>query len=147
MSSSPTDTVTHDAPDGHLASSASLMRRGAVVMVQAMRAHPGRFALAIGGANLYAITAVGGSVALGVVTDEVISPGFDEGVSGGTVALGAAAILVVAALRAIGAMMRRYFGMDASLRMQKTWFNRIVDKYLSVPLDFFTRHPTGTLLA
>jgi ABC-type multidrug transport system fused ATPase/permease subunit len=123
------------------------MRRGAAVVWQAMRAHPGRFALAVGGANLYALMAVGGSVVLGRVTDEVISPGFDEGVKGGTVAWGAAAILVVAALRAVGAMMRRYYGMDASLRMQKTWFNQVVDKYLSVPLDFFARHPTGTLLA
>jgi ATP-binding cassette, subfamily B, bacterial len=144
MSSFPVEAVPDLAPPP---SSASIMRRGATIVWQAIRAHPGRFGLAIGGANLYALMAVGGSVVLGRVTDEVISPGFEEGVDGGTVAWGAAAILVVAALRAVGAMMRRFYGMDASLRMQKTWFGRIVDKYLAVPLDFFGRHPTGTLLA
>ena len=144
MSSLPAEAFVDVAPP---TSPASIMRRGATIVWQAIRAHPGRFALAIGGANLYALMAVGGSVVLGRVTDEVISPAFEEGVDGDTVAWGAAAILVAAALRAVGAMMRRYYGMDASLRMQKTWFGRIVDKYLSVPLDFFGRHPTGTLLA
>src|SRR5688572_30078872 len=128
-------------------SSSSIMRRGASLVADAMRAHPLPFALAVGGSTLYALMAVGGSMALGWVTDEVMTPGFDEGVDGGTVALGAALILGVAALRAVGAMMRRYYGMAASLRMQKTWFMRVVDTYLTVPLDFFGRHPTGTLLA
>ena len=112
-----------------------------------MRTHPGPFALAIGGSTLYALMAVGGSVALGRVTDTVIEPGFEEGVDGGTILLGVATILGVAMLRSVGAMMRRYFGMSASLQMQKTWFMRVIDKYLTVPLDFFGRHQTGTLLA
>lgn len=126
---------------------ASMMRRGASLIWEAMRSHPGPFVLAVGGSTLYALMAVGGSVALGRVTDEVISPGFEEGVDGTTIAAGGAAIMGVATLRAVGAMLRRYYGMDASLQMQKTWFMRVVDKYLSVPLDFFGRHQTGTLLA
>jgi ABC-type multidrug transport system fused ATPase/permease subunit len=37
--------------------------------------------------------------------------------------------------------------MGASLQMQKTWFMKVIDKYLTVPLDFFGRNQTGTLLA
>ena len=126
---------------------ASMIRRGIALVWEAMRTHPAPFALAIGGSTLYSLMAVGGSMALGWATDHVITPGFDEGVDGTTIAAGVAVIMVVALLRGVGAMMRRNFGMDGSLQMQKTWFMKVVDKYLAVPLDFFGRHQTGTLLA
>ena len=127
--------------------SSSILRRGASLIWEAMRLHPGQFALAIGGSTLYALMAVGGSMALGRVTDEVVTPAFEDGVENWTIAGGVALILGVALARSVGAMFRRYFGMGGSLRMQKTWFMRIVDTYLSVPLDFFGRNQTGTLLA
>ena len=47
-------------------SDASILRRGFSVIWTAMRTHPGPFALSIGGSTMYALMAVGGSVALGM---------------------------------------------------------------------------------
>jgi ABC-type multidrug transport system fused ATPase/permease subunit len=92
--------------------------------------------------------AVAGSWVLGRVTDEVVVPGFEQGgVSGTTVAAGAAAIVGVAALRSLGVVFRRYYGMKAVRGMQRTWFRRVTDTYLRVPLSYFGSHPTGRLLA
>ena len=91
--------------------------------------------------------AVGGAWVLGRVTDEVVLPAFDGGVSGGTVAAGAAAIVGVSLLRSLGVVGRRYYGMKALRGMQRTWFVRLTDTYLRVPLSYFGRHPAGRLLA
>ena len=50
-------------------------------------------------------------------------------------------------LRSLGVVFRRYFGMKALRGMQRTWFVRVTDTYLRVPLSYFGRHPTGRLLA
>ena len=53
----------------------------------------------------------------------------------------------VSLLRSLGVVVRRYFGMKALRGMQRTWFVRVTDTYLRVPLSYFGRHPTGRLLA
>jgi ABC-type multidrug transport system fused ATPase/permease subunit len=127
---------------------ASLARRGARLLWSSVRAHPRPFAVSIVGSVLFGAMAVAGSWVLGRVTDEVIVPGFrEEGVSGTTVAAGAAAIVGVAALRSLGVVARRYFGMKAVRGMQRTWFRRVTDTYLRVPLSYFGSHPTGRLMA
>jgi ABC-type multidrug transport system fused ATPase/permease subunit len=123
------------------------MRRGMRLLWHSVRAHPAPFAVALLGATLFAVMAVGGTIVLGEVTDRVIVPGFEEGVSRGTVLLGASAILGVAALRAVGVVMRRYFGNMATRRLQRMWFQRIADRYVSVPLPWLQARSTGELLA
>ncbi len=103
--------------------------------------------MSIFGSLVYGTMAVAGTWVLGRVTDEVVLPAFDEGVSGGTVAVGAAAIVGVSLLRSLGVVGRRYYGMKALRGMQRTWFGRLTDTYLRVPLSFFGRHPAGRLLA
>ena len=44
-------------------------------------------------------------------------------------------------------MLRRYFGNMTARGMHRTWFRRITDTYLRVPLEYFGSHPTGQLLA
>ncbi|HEX6569261.1 MAG TPA: ABC transporter transmembrane domain-containing protein, partial [Acidimicrobiales bacterium] len=127
--------------------SRSLFRRGISLLWRSVRAHPGPFAVSILGAALFGCMAVAGSWVLGRVTDEVVVPGFRGGVSGGTLAAGAAAIVGVAALRSFGVIARRYFGMKAVRGMHRTWFRQVTDTYLRVPLSFFGTHPTGRLLA
>ncbi|MGH9113960.1 MAG: ABC transporter transmembrane domain-containing protein, partial [Acidimicrobiales bacterium] len=126
---------------------ASLFRRGARLLWVSVRAHPRPFVVSLIGSVLYGSMAVGGSLVLGEVTDRVIVPGIEDGVSGGTIAAGAAAILGVAALRSTGVVLRRFFGNMTTRRMQRTWFRRVTDTYLRVPLDYFGSHPTGQLLA
>jgi ABC-type multidrug transport system fused ATPase/permease subunit len=92
--------------------------------------------------------AVGGTIVLGRVTDDVLTPAFEEGgVNRNNVALGAVAIVVASILRMVGVVLRRYFGQMAQRRMQVLWFQRVTDRYLAVPLAWFEAHPTGELLA
>lgn len=124
-----------------------LMRRGARLLWLSARTHPKPFAVSIFGAFLYSTMAVGGTVVLGRVTDRVLVPAFEEGVGWGEVIAGGLALLGASMLRALGVILRRYFGMMTTRSMQVTWFTKITDRYLAVPLSYFQSHPTGELLA
>jgi ATP-binding cassette subfamily B protein len=136
------DVSPEAAPAGR-----SLLRRGAHVLWISVRAHPRPFAVSVVGSVLYGSMAVAGSLLLGEVTDRVIVPGFDEGVSGAAIAAAAGAILAIAVLRSAGVVLRRYFGNMTARGMHRTWFRRITDTYLRVPLEYFGSRPTGQLLA
>jgi ATP-binding cassette, subfamily B, bacterial len=136
------DVSPEAAPAGR-----SLLRRGAHVLWISVRTHPRPFAVSVLGSVLYGSMAVAGSLVLGEVTDRVIVPGFDEGVSGTAIAAAAGAILAVALLRSAGVVLRRYFGNMTARGMHRTWFGRITDTYLRVPLEYFGSRPTGQLLA
>jgi ATP-binding cassette, subfamily B, bacterial len=124
-----------------------IMRRGARLLWYSVRAQWRPFVLAIVGAALFSLMAVGGTVVLGRVTDDVLAPAFDGGVDRSAVAIGAIALVAASALRMIGVVLRRYFGQMAQRRMQVLWFKRVTDRYLDVPLRWFDEHPTGELLA
>jgi ABC-type multidrug transport system fused ATPase/permease subunit len=137
--------MTDHRPEG-----ASMLRRGGALLWESARAHPRPFATAVGGSLLYAVMAVGGTMAVGHITDEVVIPAFDDpddGVKGSTIALAVFFVVGAALLRMVGVLFRRYFGHMTTWRMQRTWFLRVVDTYLSVPLSFFGSRPTGELLA
>ncbi len=123
------------------------MRRGFRLLWLSIRAQPRPFAVSLTGATLFGIVAVGGTVVLGKVTDDVLTPAFDEGVRGRTIALGAIAIVGFSLLRMVGVVLRRYFGQMAQRRMQVHWFTLVTDRYLKVPLRWFDEHPAGELLA
>lgn len=123
------------------------MRRGAALLWSSVRAQPKPFAVAVVGAALFGVMAVGGTVVLGRATDHVLSPAFDGGVSRGAIVVGAISIIAASLLRMLGVVLRRYYGQMAQRRMQMLWFHRVTDRYLSVPLRWFDDHPAGELLA
>ena len=124
------------------------MRRGSALLWLSVRTQAGPFTISIVGATLFAVMAVGGTVILGRITDQVIIPAFEEGgVSHRAVAIAAAAVMAASLLRIAGVVMRRYFGQMAQRRMQMLWFTRVTDRYLAVPLSWFDDRPTGQLLA
>ena len=126
----------------------SIMRRGARLLWLSVRTQRRPFALAVTGATLFAVMAVGGTFVVGRVTDDVLTPAFEEGgVERRAVAIGAIAIVLASLLRMVGVVLRRYFGQMAQRRMQMLWFQRVTDRYLAVPLRWFDDHPTGELLA
>ncbi|MGE3619418.1 MAG: ABC transporter ATP-binding protein [Acidimicrobiia bacterium] len=122
-------------------------RRGARLLWSSLRTHPGPFAASIAGAVLFALMAVASTVVLGRVTDRVVLPTFGDGVDRSEVWLGAALIVGVAAARAVGVVARRLFGNVGTRRMQRTWFTRVTDRYLAVPLSWMRDQPAGRLLA
>ena len=138
----------NDQPAGGTVRPSSVLRRGARILWSSARAHPRPFVLAVFGAALYGMMAVGGTVAIGRLTDRAVVPAFDDGKApAGAAAAAIGVLLGVALLRAGGVMLRRYFGNMTTRRMQRTWIGRVVDTYLRVPLAYFGRHPTGQLLA
>ena len=103
--------------------------RGARLLWYSVRAQWRPFVLAIVGAALFSLMAVGGTVVLGRVTDDVLAPAFDGGVDRSAVAIGAFALVAASALRMVGVVLRRYFGQMAQRRMQRLWFKRVTDRY------------------
>ena len=56
-----------------------IARRGATMLWGYVRANPGPFVISIIGAAIYAGAAVGTTIALGRITNEVIVPSFETG--------------------------------------------------------------------
>jgi len=112
-----------------------------------VRSEPRTFAISVTGASLYAAATVGATVVLGRVTEQVILPAFDGGVSKSTVIGGAIALFAIGLLKALSIILRRYFAGLTAFRVQAHWRRRISNLYLDVPLDFHRAHPTGELLA
>lgn len=105
-------------------------------------------AIAIAGANLYALAAVAFTAGLGWATDEVIVPRLDgEAVGAGRVWAAMAIIAGVGAVRTVGIMVRRWFLSNAEFRTQVSWRSAVVDRYLDVPLAYHRARPAGELLA
>lgn len=125
-----------------------LMRRGVRLLWTSVKAQRKPFIVSVTGATIFAVMAVGGTIVLGRITDEVLEPAFlDDGVPRGTIAWGAFALIAASALRMGGVVLRRFFGQMAQRRMQRLWFTRVTDKYLAVPLPWFDERPAGELLA
>ena len=124
------------------------LRRGVAVLVRYIRTHPRPFALAVVGATLYAGGSVAGTIIVGRITDTVFRPALTTGnVDARTVWGTVAAVLLVAALRSVGVITRRYCAAVTSRRMQVTLRAAIVEQYLRTPLAFHRARPTGELLA
>ena len=125
----------------------SVVWRGLRVIGSYIAMHPVPFAVAVSGAAVYAAMTVATTFVLGRVTDRVFVPAFDGGVSWGTIAWGAGALLAVALVKGLGIVTRRYFAGMTGSRVMATLRNRIVDRYQQLPLAYHQTHPTGDLLA
>ncbi|TMK96751.1 MAG: ABC transporter ATP-binding protein, partial [Actinobacteria bacterium] len=99
------------------------------------------------GATVYAGMTVASTIVLGRVTDRVIVPAFNQGVTAGTVLWGSVAILAVGVIKAGGIITRRYFAGMTGSRMRATLTNRVVDRYQRLSLAYHRSRPTGELMA
>jgi ATP-binding cassette, subfamily B, bacterial len=124
-----------------------VFRRGVAVVFRFARAQPLTFTLSLAGATLYSVAAVGTTVVLGRVTDDVIIPAFSEGVDLPVVRGAALALVLVAVLRALGIVVRRYCAALTRFKTQASLRREVTDQYLDVPLQFHRTTPTGQLLA
>lgn len=127
--------------------SANLARRGLRLVRHFVRLHPGPFSVAVAGAVAFSAMAVASTVVLGWVTDDVLVPAFESGVSTARIWGAALAILGVALVRSVGVVVRRYSAGVLTRRGQRTLRTELARHYTAVPLDFFRSHPTGELLA
>jgi ABC-type multidrug transport system fused ATPase/permease subunit len=106
------------------------------------------FTLAVLASSLYGAMTVASAWVIGEVTDRVLLPSFDEGVTtASALALASAAIVGVALLKIVGILGRRLFAGIMSYRLQADYRRRVTRQYLRLPLSWHQRHPTGQLLS
>ena len=126
----------------------AVVRRGMRHVGRAIVEQPGMFALAFLASSLYGGMTVASAYVLGAVTDRVVLPALDDGVtSAGALTLAAAAILGVAVLKIFGILGRRLFAGVMGYRLQAEYRRRVTGQYLRLPLSWHQRHPTGQLLS
>ena len=134
--------------DANSINEAGSFRTGVAVLWRYIKTHPKPFSAAVTGSTIYASMAVGGAIVLGRITDKVFEPAFEDGyVDSATVWGTVAAVVIVAALRSMGVVTRRYYAAVTSRRMQVSLRTQITDHYINTPLSFHRSKPTGELLA
>jgi len=139
----------HAADQGPTAGSDDHMwRRGGRLIGRSLRAHPVAHGVAMFGAFVFVLAAVGGAWVLRSITDTLIVPAFADGqVDGGDVWAAVALLVGVSVLRGIGVVIRRWFLVMAVMRTQRDWRRGLLWRYLDLPLRFHRTKPTGELLA
>jgi ATP-binding cassette subfamily B protein len=110
--------------------------------------HPRTFVVAISGAAVYALATVASSVAVGWVIDHVIVPRFEDGtVAVATVVAGAAFIIGVGLVRAVGVVFRRSFAAKGQWQVKATLQEQVLAQYQAQPLSWHSAHSTGELVS
>jgi ABC-type multidrug transport system fused ATPase/permease subunit len=106
------------------------------------------FTLSTIGSVLFGALTVADAWVLGWATDHVLLPAFDEGTTtaGALVAI-LALFLGVAILRAVGIVARRLGAGIMQYRMQAAYRREVTRQYLTLPMSWHQRHPTGELLS
>ncbi|MCW2806335.1 MAG: putative multidrug export ATP-binding/permease protein [Marmoricola sp.] len=126
----------------------STLLGGFRVLGVAIRREPWVFTLSTLGSVLFGALTVADAWVLGWSTDHVLLPAFTTGATtaGGLVAI-LALFLGVAILRAVGIVARRLGAGIMQYRMQATYRREVTRQYLTLPMSWHQRHPTGELLS
>jgi ABC-type multidrug transport system fused ATPase/permease subunit len=126
----------------------AVLAKGARLLAQAIRDEPRLFAVAVGGASLAALLIVGSAYVVGSVVAGVVVPALEtHRVDGVALALAAAALFVLSALKVIGIVCRRLGSAYMQIRLQATYRRRVTRRYLELPPAWHHRHTTGALLS
>ncbi|TFV66781.1 UNVERIFIED_ORG: ABC transporter ATP-binding protein [Bacillus sp. AZ43] len=126
----------------------AVVRRGLRHIGRSIVEQPGMFTLAVLASSLYGAMTVASAWVIGEVTDRVLLPSFDDGVTtAAALALASLAIVGVALLKIVGILGRRLFAGIMSYRLQADYRRRVTRQYLRLPLSWHRRHPTGQLLS
>ncbi|MGZ6745202.1 MAG: ABC transporter transmembrane domain-containing protein, partial [Nocardioides sp.] len=123
-------------------------REGFAVLGVAIRREPWIFTASTVGSLLFGALTVADAWVLGWSTDHVVLPAFRDGhVGNGLLVAILALFLGVAILRAVGIVARRLGAGVMQYRMQAHTRRAVTRQYLSLPLEWHQRHPTGQLLS
>ncbi len=126
----------------------STTREGFAVLGVAISRERGIFVLATVGSFLFAAMTVADAWVLGWATDNVVVPAFETGeISGNLLWAVLGLFMGVAILRAVGIVARRLAAGIMQYRMQAHSRRAVTRQYLSLPMEWHQRHPTGQLLS
>ncbi len=123
-------------------------RAGFAVLLVAIKKEPWIFAVSTLGSLLFGALTVADAWVLGWSTDHVVLPAFENGEIGdGLLWAILGLFLGVAILRAVGIVARRLGAGIMQYRMQASTRRAVTRQYLSLPMEWHQRHPTGELLS
>ncbi|QZY27926.1 ABC transporter ATP-binding protein [Nocardioides coralli] len=126
----------------------STTREGFAVLGVAVRREPLIFVLATVGSFLFGAMTVADAWVLGWATDNVVIPAFRTGEVGAGLLWAVLGLFMgVAILRAVGIVARRLGAGVMQYRMQAHTRRAVTRQYLSLPMEWHQRHPTGQLLS
>ena len=126
----------------------STTREGFAVLAVAIRREPWIFTLSTLGSLLFGALTVADAWVLGWSTDNVVIPAFRDGEIGSGLLLAVLGLFLgVAILRAVGIVARRLGAGIMQYRMQAHTRRAVTRQYLSLPMEWHQRHPTGQLLS
>src|SRR5690349_20105701 len=121
---------------------------GFAVLGVAIRREPVIFTLSTIGSLLFGALTVADAWVLGWATDHVVLPAFDDGEIDSSLLWAVLALFLgVAILRAVGIVARRLGAGVMQYRMQAHTRRAVTRQYLSLPMEWHQRHPTGQLLS
>ena len=127
---------------------AATTRDGFAVIWVAIKREPWIFALSTLGSLLFGALTVADAWVLGWSTDHVVLPAFETGEVDASMLWAILALFVgVAILRAVGIVARRLGAGIMQYRMQAHSRRAVTRQYLSLPMEWHQRHPTGELLS
>lgn len=124
------------------------LRDGFAVLWVAIKREPRIFALSTVGSLLFGALTVADAWVLGWATDHVVLPAFRDGeIGAGLLWAVLGLFLGVAILRAVGIVARRLGAGVMQYRMQAHYRRAVTRQYLTLPMEWHQRHPTGQLLS
>jgi ATP-binding cassette subfamily B protein len=129
-------------------SGAGTTSAGFAVLWVAIKREPWIFAVSTVGSLLFGALTVADAWVLGWSTDNVVLPAFRDGEIGSSMLWAVLALFLgVAILRAVGIVARRLGAGVMQYRMQARTRRAVTRQYLSLPMEWHQRHPTGELLS
>ena len=128
--------------------SQSRLRIGRTLLRDLLQFHPRIFAIAVGGASVYAVCTVASSFGVAYLVDEVILPRFEKGkIDIGVYLTGAVIVICIGLLRAFGVVIRRSFAGISNWRTVESLSMLLVKHVMTQPLFWHKKKMTGDLVA
>jgi ABC-type multidrug transport system fused ATPase/permease subunit len=125
-----------------------ITRRGFSLLGRGIKEQRFLFWVSVVGSVLFGFMTVADARVLGWATDHVIRPSFEAGdVTEGALVTAIALFMAVAILRALGIVARRLIGGIVYYRLVAEYRRRVTRQYLTLPMSWHHRHPTGQLLS
>jgi ABC-type multidrug transport system fused ATPase/permease subunit len=126
----------------------SRLRVGFALVRDLLRFHPRIFAIAVGGASIYAVCTVASSFGVAYLVDQVILPRFEtEKIDSGVYFIGAAIVIGIGLLRAFGVVVRRSYAGISNWRTVESISMLLVKKIMAQPVSWHKKKMTGDLVA
>ena len=126
----------------------SRLRVGFALVRDLLRFHPRIFAIAVGGASIYAVCTVASSFGVAYLVDQVILPRFEtEKIDVGVYFIGAAIVIGIGLLRAFGVVVRRSYAGISNWRTVESISMLLVKKIMAQPVSWHKKKMTGDLVA